>query len=240
MVNRPTKETLIWRYIGLDKFLDLLLTSTIKFSRASIATDRNEISWILENLKRNPDFEKHSEGAKLFIESLRRTTYISCWVENKDESKSFWASYLDLNKQGVAIKTTVGDFIDSVDWNGKGFDYQKIAYRSDFTIEEIQSQIIAVNTKNPAYKDENEIRFSISGLNELSTPFDSIEKIQENFRQSNNLGNVLSRKVDLSNLISELVISPYCSPWQREIIVRLIQDYQPGISSRITESTIKE
>lgn len=240
MVNRPTKETLIWRYIGLDKFLDLLLTSTIKFSRASIATDRNEISWILENLKRNPDFEKHSEGAKLFIESLRRTTYISCWVENKDESRSFWASYLDLNKQGVAIKTTVGDFIDSVDWNGKGFDYQKIAYRSDFTIEEIQSQIIAVNTKNPAYKDENEIRFSISGLNELSTPFDSIEKIQENFRQSNNLGNVLSRKVDLSNLISELVISPYCSPWQRENIVRLIQDYQPGISSRITESTIKE
>lgn len=89
MANRPTKETVIWRYIGLDKFLDLLLTSTNKFSNASIATDRNEISWILENLKRNPDFEKHSEGATLFIESLRRTTYISCWVENKGESRSF-------------------------------------------------------------------------------------------------------------------------------------------------------
>lgn len=240
MADLPTKETIIWRYMGFDKFLDLLLTNTIKFSRASIATDKHEISWILEVLKKNQDFEKDIEGATFHIQNLRNSTYISCWVNKQNESRSFWASYLDLSKQGVAIKTTVGDFIDSIDWEGKGFDYNRIDYRDKFDNEEIQSNITAVNTKNPAYVDENEIRFTINSLNELSIPHDPIEKVLEKLSLQYKLGNVLSRKVDLFRLVSELIISPYSSSWQKDNIVKLIHDYRPELISRITDSTIME
>lgn len=45
-LEKPSDDTVIWRYIGLDKFLDLLVTSTIKFTSTSIALDKNEIKWV--------------------------------------------------------------------------------------------------------------------------------------------------------------------------------------------------
>lgn len=119
--SKPSNETIIWRYIGLDKFIDLLLTRTIKFTLVSIASDKNEINWILKTLKES---KENPIGAINHIRNLRNSTYISCWTMKDYESRSLWATYLDSTKQGVAIKTTVGKFIESVEWNEFGFDFR--------------------------------------------------------------------------------------------------------------------
>ena len=85
--KKPSDGTIIWRYMGLDKFLDLLLNDTITFTKVSIASDKNEIKWILKNLEDTDEYKTHSEGATKHIEKLRDTSYISCWTMKERESR---------------------------------------------------------------------------------------------------------------------------------------------------------
>ncbi|WP_169817497.1 hypothetical protein [Algoriphagus vanfongensis] len=229
---RPSKEEIIWRYIGLDKLIDLLITKTLKFTVVSIASDKNELQWILKSLKDSPEYDKHNEGASFHINWLRNTTYISCWTMKETESRSLWATYLGFDKIGVAIKSTVGNFIDSLNWNNYGFDYRIVDYRNNFNFEEIQSNIIVTNTKNTAYKEESEIRFYVTHKDLIN--YDKLV-INDNPKDK-----VISFEVDLSHLIQELMISPYCAKWQRDNIIRLVEKYQPNLTNKISESTIYE
>lgn len=242
--RRVSDETIIWRYIGLDKFLDLLLTNTIKFTRASIASDKNEIKWILKSLEKSDEYKYESEDAIKHIETLRDSMYISCWTMKDNESRPLWATYLDNSKQGVAICSTVGKFIDSIEWEDFGFDYRIVDYRNDFDFKELQNNTIAINTKNIAYREESELRFCVS-CNESTLPrileFKSIHKINDSrLRKRSKDKTVVKLDVDLEKLVSGIMISPYSSKWQKDNIIRLIKDYKPELIGRIIDSTINE
>lgn len=241
----PEKNDIIWRYISLDKFIDILISGKIKFTPVSIAADKNEISLIINSLMKSSNYKNNPnllESAKFFIETIRSQTYISCWTRKEHESRSLWANYLDSTKQGVAIKSTVGNFLDSIDWNGNFCDYKIIDYRNEFDDDEIQNNTIIINTKSTAYREETEIRFSINALNDIKSN-SSIEhfKKTEEFRMNPGLRkNTIDFKINFESFISEIFISPYCSKWQRENIVQLIKDYRPIILNRISNSIVNE
>ncbi|MFI2743376.1 hypothetical protein ACG2LH_11600 [Zhouia sp. PK063] len=242
--KKPSDETIIWRYMGLDKFLDLLINDTITFTKATIASDKNEIKWILKNLEETDEYKTHSEGAIKHIEKLRDTSYISCWTMKERESRPLWATYLDNSKQGVAIKTTVKKLINSIVWDDFDPSYQIVDYRDDFVFEELQSLNIAINTKNPAYLEESEVRFHIfCDDNHLPDrpEFEGIKNIVERklTKRSEN-GKTLKFDINLNSLVSNIMISPYCSSWQRKNIEKLIENYHPELINRILESTIME
>ena len=240
----PSHDSIIWRYLSLDKFIDIILTQTIKFTIASIASDKNEVKWILKNLENTKEYKTHSEGALKHINKLRNSTYISCWVMKENESRSFWASYLDSDKQGIAIKSNVGSFVNAVEWNKFKFTCNIVDYRNEFNFEELQSNSIAINTKNKAYKEEDEVRFTINGLDEILShrePADSyIQKFDEYHKDVNNRKKVIELKINLDVLTKEIMISPYCSEWQKKNIIKLINDYNPELLDRITNSEINE
>ena len=50
---RPPKEKVIWRYLSIDKYLDLITTQTIKFTQVDIAADQLEISLMLNRLEKS-------------------------------------------------------------------------------------------------------------------------------------------------------------------------------------------
>jgi hypothetical protein len=241
---RPSNESIIWRYIGLDKFIDILLTGTIKFTLASIATDKNEINWILKNLEESKEFETHAESASLHIKNLRNSTYISCWTMKENESRSLWATYLDSTKQGVAIKSNVGNFIKAVEWNKFSFSYSIVDYRNEFHFEELQNNLVIINTKNKAYEEEAEVRFFITGLDEIITQFDKPEIkhriLMDYLNGTESHKKIISLKIDLDLLISELMISPYSSDWQKKNIIQLIKDYKPELLDRLSNSSVNE
>mgnify|MGYP003667911922 FL=1 len=242
--KKPSDETIIWRYMGLDKFLDLLLNDTITFTKVSIASDKNEIKWILKNLEDTDEYKTHSEGATKHIEKLRDTSYISCWTMKERESRPLWATYLDNSKQGVAIKTSVKKLMNSVQWDDFGFSYQVVDYRSDFTFEELQSLNVAINTKNPAYVEESEVRFHIF-CDDSRLPdrpeFVEMKKIDERkIKKRSENGKTVKFNINLDYLVSNIMISPFCSDWQKKNIERLIKDYHPELMNRIFDSTINE
>ena len=241
---RPSNDTIIWRYMGLDKFLDLLLNDSITFTRASIASDKNEIKWIIKNLEETDEYKLHSEGALKHIEILRDTSFISCWAMKERDTRALWGTYLDHSKQGVAIKTTVGKLLDSVEWDDFGFSYQIVDYRNEFVFEELQSLSIAINTKNTAYLDESEVRFHVF-LNDKQLPdlpqFEEPKRIIERqLTKRFHDGKTLKFKINLDSLVCSLMISPYCSNWHKKNIRKLIEDYHPELTNRILESTIVE
>ena len=243
--QRPSDDTVIWRYIGLDKFIDLLLSKTIKFTSASIALDQNEINWILKNLEHTDEYKKYSESASYHIERLRNSNFISCWTMKKIESRVLWATYLDNTKQGVAIKSTVGKFKESIDFKGTGYNYKIVDYRNQFEFNELQSTDIIINSKNTAYQEEAEVRFSVLCDEFFLVPNHpqngAINEIQKGIldkRISNN--KIIPFDVDLDILTSNIMISPYCSEWQKRNIEQLIKDYAPSLVDRILNSTINE
>ena len=157
---------------------------------------------------------KTNKNAKLHIDKIRHSTYISCWTKKEHESRSLWANYMDSSKQGVAIKSTVYDFKESIEWGNYGFSSHIIDYRNEFNIEELQSNIIVLNTKSTAYIEETEVRFTINGVYDI--PYKTPEKYSEDLIQYYNSvktrPKVIEVKIDTHKLINELLISPFCSP----------------------------
>lgn len=245
MLKEPSDDTIIWRYLSLDKFIDLLISKSIKFTLASIASDKNELKWILQSLKNlsKNEFEK----AQNYLNVYRNSIYISCWTMKEDESNLFWNNYLDSNNQGVAIKTKVGKFKKSLIWHS-GYSCKIVDYRNEFYHEELQNPDVAIFTKNTAYKDESEIRFRVSNFESFfeEKDFEDSNIMNEKFLRYNNIikteksKDVLEFNVNLETLIEEIKISPYCSKWQEENIKRLIKDYQINLIDKITKSTINE
>ena len=117
-LNKPHGNTVIWRYLGLDKFLDLLASNELFFTNAKKMTDKHEgvipkrnEKHILKQLKSegfNDEEAKYESQKRLHqTNSLRALTLLNCWTINQHESYALWKIYLGGDKSGVAIKTTV-------------------------------------------------------------------------------------------------------------------------------------
>lgn len=162
----------------------------------------------------------------------------------ENESRALWSTYLGFDKIGVAIKSTVGQFKNSIEWDDYSYDYNNVDYRNDFSFEELQSLTVLSYSKNKAYIEESEVRFRVilldseipdePGLEE----YIKVQKRQLSKRSDNK--KTIAFKVDLNLLVSDIMISPYCLDWQKEIIIKLIEDYRKDLVNKVIDSTINE
>jgi hypothetical protein len=241
---RPQNEKVIWRYLSLDKYLDLLSTGTIKFTQVDIAADQLEISLMLNRLEQNGSLdgrENIREGARHFINILRKSHYISCWTGKEHECRSLWFSYLGESRLGVAIKSTVGQVKEHTVWGHYGFSYNEVIYRDTFEdTEELQSNTKLLNLKALAYSSESEIRFSVNESlihlpkGELSATNPPVQINPEN------LPKVISFDLDLESTINEVWISPYCQKWQLDMLKDVTAKLAPFLVSKMKRSDLNE
>jgi hypothetical protein len=242
--KEPDKDKVIWRYMSLDKYLDVLLTESIKFTKVSIAADQLETSLMLNRLEKNGSLiggERILKGANLHIDRIRKSHYISCWTGKDHECRSLWFSYLGGSRLGVAVKTTVGQFLQSVNWGSYGYNCREVVYRDDFEDpEELQINTTLINTKALAYSSEAEIRFSIN---------EQLINIPEGDISSKNppiainpetLPKVIPLGLNLESLVNELWVSPYCEDWQIDAISEITYKLSPELRERIKRSDLVE
>jgi hypothetical protein len=240
----PPKSRVIWRYLSLDKYLDLLVTKSIKFTQVAIAADRLETSLMLNRLKHHGALvgkEYILEGAIHHIDRIKKSHYISCWAGKEHECRSLWFAYLGESRIGVALKTTVGQVLDNIVWNDYGYDYREVVYRNDFdNPEELQINTTLLNAKAPAYISEAEIRFCVneplmhSPEGELSPSNPPIQV------DPDTLPNVLTFDLDLELLINEIWLSPYCQDWQINMIRDITNKLAPELMPKMIRSDINE
>lgn len=108
------KNAKIWRYLDFTKFVDLLHTKSLYFTRSDKFDDHFEGSFPknIEAYKQltikqfnfsKEDADKHFSSER--IKARRKAIAINCWHLNEYESAAMWRLYLKSN-EGIAIQST--------------------------------------------------------------------------------------------------------------------------------------
>lgn len=202
----PDKNTTIWRYMSLPKFLSLINNEELHFARHDKFFDAQE------GVLSNPDksfFDKKVPGisSRMKCEYLG-CTFINCWIMSDTEQYLMWSAYSSID-EGIAIKTTIGNLIDSLDPNDKRSiyisDVNYIDYNSQYTFDKtggFANLLAPFFCKGKYFEQERELRLIYSDYE-----IDSRDKIEG-----------VQFKVILDNLIDEIWISPKAKAWFEDIV----------------------
>lgn len=238
----PHGNTVIWRYIGLDKFLDLLVTQELFFSNAAKMSDRYEglipkrnQDYLLKSLKNTGlslhDAEIESQIRLREVNALKELTLLNCWTINQSESYALWKIYLGGSKSGVAIKSTVSKLKRAIEKGNDTFKedifMSKVKY-TDFIKDEPENRFNVITTKNRFYDYENELRLFIfhypKSEGQISTPY--------------NISTGRRMKIDINELIDEIYLSPFVGKWFDKTIIEILNKVNPTLNQKITNSEI--
>jgi hypothetical protein len=237
----PNGRRTIWRYMNLEKFLDLLLNSRIFFTNLARLTDKYEGTIFDSNIRIANSYAnklKDSEVVKKEIvleqqevNNLRNYTLVNCWSLKRHESFALWKIYVD-NSPGVAIKATISDLKKSINLAHQDFD-------EDISIAEVKyqdilddsfSRIEATITKKKFYDFENELRMIILNFplsnGGYEVPYDIT------------IGRYINVRTNV--LLKEIYISPFLNSSYRNTISQTLITLAPFLKNRIKESKISE
>jgi len=108
-------ETL-WRYLDFSKFEDLLVTSTLYFSRPDRFKDPFEGRFTQGNQSRPSQsdrifrqlyrFQEDQGTTSTYHDIHRKVVFISCWHRNTHDTLNMWDAYTD-SSDSVVVSTTV-------------------------------------------------------------------------------------------------------------------------------------
>ncbi len=240
--NVPHGNTVIWRYLSLDKFLDLIISKDLFFTNAAKMTDKYEglipkrnQEYLLKQIKNDgyslKDAEIESQIRLYQTNSLRELTLLNCWTINQHESYALWKIYLGGAKSGVAIKTTVGKLTRAIIKGKDPFDEDIFIAKvnsADFIKEEPENRFNVITTKNKFYEYEKELRLFIfhypSSEGGIKPPY--------------NLSIGRKFNIDIHELIDEIYLSPFTGRWFDNTINELIKQINPDLSRKIKNSEI--
>lgn len=184
--NMPPDEAVVWRYMPVDRFIQLYRENYLWFGRVDTykAEDPHE-AWVpvkqqeLEEVQRksqNWGYRKQGnviisgdelakESYRLFeqlLEARDYNTYINCWHRSEIENFAMWKIY-GRSHDCVAIRTTIGDLRNALGedrgYSLYGGNLNYIDYKNDVFSEEAQHNLWAKYIhKSHFFKYEKEFR----------------------------------------------------------------------------------
>jgi len=237
----PHGDTVLWRYMDFTKFLSLLQTNSLYFTRADKLDDPFEGAkcriedkltyeeWHIYELRKRAQNEasfndRQKRGfVKFLLENetlglpFSYQNFINCWHENEYESVAMWNLYTTSLEYGVAIKTTYEKLCNSLE-NVDDIQIGKVIYH-DLNIEKPNNEDDVFWYKLNPYKHEQEVRAIIEDLN---------PDLQE-------IGKLIPIKLNL--LIDEVYLSPFSKLWFKDLVKNVMEKY--GFIKDIKTSDLK-
>jgi hypothetical protein len=224
---------LIWRYLDFTKFVDLLDTRGLFFTRADRFEDRFEGS--------SPPFNV-AERARLYREipeeALRRRTSfskqfrtcvaINCWHANPHESAAMWRLYLK-SDEGIAIQSTYSQLIASVS-ESKEDVYCGLVNYIDYDSEWMPEDNLFYPFlhKRKSFAHENELRAIISRFPSAGSD------LSDSFEETISDGIIVP--VDLGRLITRVFVAPDSPLWLTRLVGAVARQY--GITAPVVTSSL--
>ena len=162
------------------------------------------------------------------IRALRRFTLINCWHWSDYESAAMWKLY-SREHDGVAIKTDFKSLSESFTGEASILigTVSYVDYDTAFIPE--NNTLSPFLHKRKSFEPEREVRALIQkipsqdGKSDLSQDVYEVGKYQP---------------VDLSTLISEVVIAPFAEDWFPELIISVATRY--GLQAPVRKSSLSE
>ena len=214
-------DTIVWKYLDLSKFVDLLLYKKLFLSRSDKFEDQYEGTFsepTFEEIRKlsvnNPDFLD-------YYKSHRENVVISSWHINEYESFAMWQIFTQ-KSEGLAIQSTVGRIQEALHLD-KTYEQQigevnYIDYKKEYI--PFDNAFFPFLFKRKSFQYEREIRI-ISDVTSFDLKIDNGLKID----------------VDINHLIEKIYIHPKSENWYKNLVIELVQ--RLGFDFKIEKSDLE-
>ena len=187
------------RYLDLAKFVSLLQTRAIHFTRGDQFEDPFEGSYPINAID---IFEGDSNSYS--SEIWKKFVAVSCWYHSDIESDAMWRLYTS-NKQGIAIKTTCTKLQAAVKDHAYLTSVKYINFVKDPSDIYIPSDVFEYKRK--AYTHENEVRAIITKYPRTGV-VNGVPSNSRPIRGQEIPKGGIPIEVELTNLIDQVVVTP--------------------------------
>lgn len=216
-------DTVVWKYLDLSKFLDLLLSQKLFMSRSDKFEDQYEGTFsepTYEEIKKlainNPDFMN-------YYKTHREKVAISSWHINEYESFAMWQIFTQ-NSEGLAIQSTIGRLQKALqpETNFKQYigEVNYIDYKKEYI--PFDDLFFPFLFKRKSFQYEREVRI----ITDVSDS-DSNTKLNEGLKIS----------VNINELIEKIYIHPKSENWYKNLVIELMK--QLGFDFTIEKSDLE-
>jgi len=199
-------ETIVWKYLDLSKFLDLLLSKKLFMSRSDKFEDQYEGTFsepTFEEIRKlsidNPDFLN-------YYKTHREKVAISSWHINEYESFAMWQIFTQ-NSEGLAIQSTIGRLQKALSPEDHFQQYIGEVNYIDYKKEYIpfDDLFFPFLYKRKSFQYEREVRIIT-------------DVTQNNLK----LNDGLKINVDVNQLIEKIYIHPKSENWYKNLVIQLV------------------
>ncbi len=199
-------DTIIWKYLDLSKFVDLLLYKKLFMSRSDKFEDQYEGTFsepTYEEIKKlainNPNFLD-------YYKTHRKNVVISSWHINEYESFAMWQIFTQKN-EGLAIQSTLGKLQNALKTESEFEQYIGEVNYIDYKKEYIpfDNTFFPFLFKRKSFQYEREVRV-ISDVTKFNIEIDNGLKID----------------VNLEELIEKIYIHPKSENWYKKLVIDLV------------------
>ena len=214
-------NTVVWKYLDLSKFLDLLMSEKLFMSRSDKFEDQYEGTFsepTFEEIKKlsidNPDFLK-------YYKTHREKVAISSWHINEYESFAMWQIFTQ-NSEGLAIQSTIGrlqrSLIPEINFKQYIGEVNYIDYKKEHI--PFDDMFFPFLFKRKSFQYEGEVRI-ITDIGESDIKINDGLKIN----------------VDINQLIEKIYIHPKSENWYKNLVIQLVK--QLGFDFTIEKSDLE-
>ncbi len=215
------QDTIVWKYLDLSKFLDLLLSKKLFMSRSDKFEDQYEGTFsepTFEEIKKlsinNPDFLN-------YYKTHREKVAVSSWHINEYESFAMWQIFTQ-NSEGLAIQSTVKRLQEALipEKNYKQYigEVNYIDYKKEYI--PFDDLFFPFLFKRKSFQYEREVRI-------ITDVTDSSIKLNDG----------LKINVDINQLIEKIYIHPKSENWYKNLVIQLVK--QLGFDFEIEKSDLE-
>jgi hypothetical protein len=241
-----SKDQSVWKYFDLTGFINLLLNERLVFRRFDKFADKLEGTMPESS---QLDYQKFLERILPPEEALQRMitqsecvnrfkywAYANSWSISDNENYALWKIYLDNNKCGIAIKSTIEELSKSIEYDSSQIKNDEQIYIREVNYGDLKygemNQINVFTNKYIQYAYETELRLFFKNQRDFQNKqIDIVEGYNENeFKLI---------KIDLPAIAHEVYISPFADDWIRSTIQDLVRSKFEYLNLKFATSKIR-
>lgn len=244
----PKRTDYLWRYFDVHKFINLLQTNVIRFTRMDQFEDPQEgiplSAFVTFSEKNKLNLTQNMTLSELILDktffkriptqlqkklntinAIQRSSFLTCWFAEQKESVAMWNLYS--NADGVAVKIPFSKLIEQLkiekSTNISAYYGGRVLYQDFSTIYQRTSDKkvgkVALR-KDSSFQHESEFRFVVRTKD-----------------QHLNINGINSVKLDLAKLNMKVICHPRMAAWKKKNVETLLE--AAGLLDTLLESAIK-
>jgi hypothetical protein len=237
------QDAVIWRFLNLAKFRDLIETSELYFCRADLFADEREglppeeylATFGLHpyDIKDRRELMNHIGSDAQFREGF----YVNCWYLFREETCQMWKEY---GTDGVAIASRYSLLKSALKAMSDRAFIGQVRYGAEHLIDKTANLFRYMTTKRSEYAHEQEVRAFLwipdphAGINRHIDAENRVHPLPLTPPPAN-VPKGQRRKVDLDAFVTGIVASPWASLSTLDEITQMVRNKSSKIPVQESE-----